>query len=79
MIKSWKYSVHSSIALNFETSVNTIPFEDDQAIFQNTEDDLQSVIFKLLCKNYSMKISKTKIIAFKRKEPIRTKIVLRTK
>ena len=80
LIKLRKRSVPSSIKLDSNTSIITILFSDDQAIFQNNEDFLQGAIYKLhpLCQHYSMKISivKTKIMAFNGKKPIRTKIFL---
>ena len=51
--------------------------------FWNSEDDFQSMIFKLhqLCKNYKIKISKekTKNVAFIAKKPNRAKSVLDNK
>ena len=80
LIKLWKRLVPSGTKLNCNTCINKILFADDQAIFQSSEDDLQRAIYKLhqLCQLYNMKISaaKTKTMAFKRKEHIRTKTVL---
>jgi len=56
-------------------------FADDQVIIQDTEDNLQKAVHKLdqLITEYGLTISveKTKSLAFKGRDPVRTKIVIR--
>jgi len=54
-------------------------FADDQVIIADTEDNLQKATHKLnQITEYGLTISvqKTKLMAFKGREPVRTKIVL---
>ena len=55
-------------------------FVDDLLVIQNTESASQKLVFKLhqICKQYDMKIcnTKTKIMAFPGKVPIRAKILV---
>jgi hypothetical protein len=61
------------------TFISTLLLADDQIILQKSEHYLQRAVYKLkqIAKNYDFKIStnKTKAIAFRRKFPLRTKIV----
>ena len=60
--------------------VLTILFADDLIIIQKNENDLQKAMFVLneQCRNYDFQISKTKtkIMPFKGKHPVRSKIIL---
>jgi len=80
IIRTWKDSATPGIELNANLNINTLLFADDQAIIQKCEDDLQRSTYELhnICQDYGMKISikKTKTMAFKGKEPIRTKIII---
>jgi hypothetical protein len=63
-----------------DTKLNTILFADDQVVIANSEDNLQRGLHALYqtVQTFGMKISyqKTKIMAFKGTEPIRSKIVI---
>jgi hypothetical protein len=52
----------------------------ENKILENSEDNLQSAIHRLnvISKDYNMRISidKTKVLALRRKDPIRIKIVI---
>jgi len=58
--------------------LNTLIFADDQAIIQDSEDKLQKSVYLLnqMSKDYNFKISmdKTKLMAFKGKHLVRSKI-----
>jgi hypothetical protein len=84
IVRRWKNEVFRGIRLSpSERYINTMLFADDQFIIQPTEDDLQRSIFKLqtICSEFNFKIStsKTKVMAFLGKEPLRTKIELNGK
>jgi hypothetical protein len=78
IIKYWKHRVDAGIMLKNNLYLNTLLFADDQAIIQDSEDKLQKSVYILnqLSKDYNLKIStdKTKIMAFKRKHLVRSKI-----
>ena len=80
MLRSWKTLVDSGIQLSNHISVNSIMYADDLVIIQKNEDALQKSIFMLdrVAIKYNLKIStvKTKSMAFKGKNPFRTKIEL---
>ena len=80
VVNIWMGEVEGGIKLRQGCNVNTMLFADDQIVIQTTEDDLQLSIFQLdrICKEYGLQISinKTKIMAFKGKWPVRSKIVL---
>lgn len=80
IIKRWKNMVPSGIHLGKNTFLNTLLYADDQVILQENEDNLQISIYQLeqILKEYNLIVSvnKTKVMAFKGKESIRTKIVL---
>ena len=65
-------------ALNRNFYLNTLLFADDQVIIQDTEDKLQKSVYILnqLSKEYNLKIStdKTKVMAFKGKQLLRSTI-----
>ena len=60
--------------------LNILLYADDLAIVQDNETNLQISVFKLnqICEQYNMKIStaKTKVMAFRGKQPVRTKIII---
>lgn len=72
--------MHSGIKLNKDTYINTMLFADDQFILQDDEDKLQKSIHNLntICKSYNLRLSrtKTKVMAWQGKYPIRAKIVI---
>lgn len=80
-IRKWKEQItHYTTNLNNRDFVITVLFADDQAVIANNEDCLQFSIFKLsqILEKYNMRIStnKTKVMAFRGQEPVRSKIVL---
>jgi hypothetical protein len=72
--------IKTGIKLKQRQYINTLPFADDQILIQEKEDNLQQSVYTLhnISKEYNFKISiqKTKVMAFKGKFPIRTKIVI---
>ena len=80
VIRKWKAEIHTGITINENCLIGCLLFADDLIILQNSEDDLQRAVYKLsnLCQKYKLRISaqKTKVMAFKGKEPVRSKIVL---
>lgn len=81
IIRDWKRVIPPGINIGKGTCLNTLLYADDQVIIQETEDDLQLSLYRLnqICEKYNFEISqpKTNIMAFKGKDPIRSKIVLR--
>jgi hypothetical protein len=73
------------VASNFQKNqqLSTLLFADDQVIIADTEDNLQKAAHKLnrLITEYGLTISvqKTKSMAFKGRDPVRTKIVIDNK
>lgn len=81
MVRQWKHDISVGIRLApSNTYINTLMFADDQVILQKSEDDLQHSVYRLyqICKVYNLEISekKTKVMAFKGKFPVRSKIVI---
>jgi hypothetical protein len=64
--------------LNRNLYLNTLLFADDQEIIQDSEDKLQKFVYIInqMSKDYNLKIStdKTKVMAFKGKHSMRSKI-----
>jgi hypothetical protein len=83
VIQEWKTRSNPRIWLKKTAALNTLLFADDQIIIQENKDELQRSIFYLnnICKSYNLNISvnKTKIMDFKGKYPVRTKIVIQDK
>ena len=83
ILKEWKTLVDVGIKLCDNIYVNTLVFADDQIIIQENEENLQKSMYLLnkICQSYNFKMSvkKTKIMAFKGKDPIRSKIVIEDK
>ena len=81
IVKRWSEKTCRGIELGQECIINTLLFADDQVILHETEDNLQFSIFQLdkICNEYGLRIStaKSKVMAFKGKDPVRTKIVVR--
>ncbi|XP_075213694.1 uncharacterized protein LOC142319905 [Lycorma delicatula] len=80
MCTVWKSAISQGIQINPDLSISNILFANDEVIVQRTEDDLQRALFYLigLSSQYNMKISltKTKVMEFMGKFPVRSKIVL---
>jgi hypothetical protein len=79
LIKKWKEQIKTGIKLKQRQYTNTLLFADDQILIQDREDNLQQYVYTLhnLSKEYNLKtsIQKTKVMAFKGKFPIITKII----
>ena len=73
-----KYKVEAGIALKRNRYLNTLLYADDQIIIQDTKEKLRKCVYILnqLSKDYNLKIStdKTKIMAFKGKQLLRSKL-----
>jgi hypothetical protein len=80
LIRKWKEQIKTGIKLKQKQHINTSLFADDQILIQDKEDNLQQSVYTLhnISKEYNFKISikKTKVMVFKGKFPIRTKIVI---
>ena len=78
LLRNWKHRVDAGIMLKRNLHINTVLFADDQVIIQDTEEKLQKSVYILhqLSKDYNLKIStdKTKIMAFRGKHLMRSKI-----
>ena len=76
----WRQNVDTGINIGQGISLNSLMFADDTVIIQDSEDKLQTAVYKLqnLSKEFKMKISthKSKVMAFRGKWPVRSKIVL---
>lgn len=80
IIRRWRLTVHGSITLQGHKTLDTLLYADDQVLFGNNEDELQYSIYHLhlIARNYNLEIStsKTKIMAFQGKLPVRSKICI---
>ena len=78
LLRNWKHKVDAGVILERNLYLNTLLFADDQIIIQDSEDKLQKSVYILnqMSKDYNLKIStdKTKIVAFKGKHLVRSKI-----
>jgi len=78
LLRNWKHKADTDIKLKRNIYLNTLLFADDQVIIQDPEDKLQKSVCLLnqMSKDYNLKISmvKTKIMAFKGKHLVRSKI-----
>jgi len=78
LLRNWKHKADTGIKLKRNIYLNTLLFADDQIIIQDSEDKLQKSVSLLnqMSKDYNLKISadKTKIMAFKGKHLVRSKI-----
>ena len=83
MVKEWQKMNPKGIKTDRRQEISTVLFADDQAVLAETEDDLQRSMYNLTktSEKYDMRISseKTKTMAFKGKEPVRSKIVINGK
>ena len=80
IICCWNKKYPLGITISGNTKLNTLLFADDQIIISNSEDNLQKAVFALqkVAQEYGMQISlqKTKVMAFRGVDPVRSKIVL---
>ena len=78
LLRNWKHKFDAGIMLERNLYLNKLLFPDDQVIIQDSEDKVQKSVYILnqISKEYSLKIStdKTKIMAFKLKHLMRSKI-----
>ena len=81
IIKLWWRSHHAGFALSAHSYLDTLLFADDQIIIATSEDDLQHAAYNLqqVVSDFGFQIStdKTKVMAFKGKYPIPSKICIR--
>jgi transcription initiation factor TFIIIB Brf1 subunit/transcription initiation factor TFIIB len=80
IITKWQKEEITGIPLSKNKQLLTLLFADDQVIISNTEDNLQKAVHKLnqIITEYDLSISvqKTNSMAFKRRAPIRSKVVI---
>jgi len=78
LLRNWKHKADAGIMLKRDLNLNTLLFADDHVIIQDSEDKLQKSVHILnqMSKDYNLKIStdKTKIMAFKAKHLVCSKI-----
>ena len=83
IITKWQNQDITGIKLSKNQQLSTLLFTDDQVIIANTEDNLQKAAYKLnqIITEYGLTISvqKTKSMAFKGRDPVRTKTVIDNK
>ena len=80
LLRNWKHKADTGIILKRNLYLNTLLFADDQVIKQDCEDRLQKSVYILnqMSKDYNLKKStdKIKIMAFKGKHLMRSKIII---
>jgi hypothetical protein len=78
LLRNWKHKADDGILLKRNLYLNTLLFADDQIFIQDSEDELQKSVYILnqMSTDYNLKIStdNTKIMAFKGKRLVRSKI-----
>ena len=83
IITKWENKEKPGIRISRRKQLSTLLFADDQVIISDTEDNLQKETFRLnkIAIDYGLTISKhkTKTMAFKGPDPIRSKIVIDSK
>lgn len=83
ILREWQIDDNSGFKIGPQYYLGTLLFADDQIIFGKTENELQISVNRLneTSKKYNMRISssKTKVMAFKGKYPVRCKIVVNDK
>jgi endonuclease/exonuclease/phosphatase family metal-dependent hydrolase len=82
MIRKWKSQIKTGIVIKEDSgdALNCLIFADDLIVLQESEDDLQRSLFELdkIGQDYNLIISssKTRVMAFRGKDPVRSKIVV---
>jgi hypothetical protein len=80
IIQKWKVTRHGNIPINRNVNIDTMLFVDDQVFLAKSEDDLQYSVCNLnkIASQFSMEmnVEKTRVMAFRRTEPIRSKICI---
>jgi len=83
IITKWQNQDITGIRLPINQQLSALLFADDQVIIADTEDNLQKAVHKLnqIITKYCLTISvqKTKLMAFKGRDPVRTKIAIDNK
>jgi len=83
IITKWQKQDITGIKLSKNQQLSTLLFADDQVIIVDAEDNVQKAAHKLnqTVTEYGLTISaqKTKLMAFKGRDPVRTKIVIDNK
>jgi hypothetical protein len=83
IIREWKKTNPKGMRLGNQQYLETVLFADDQVVIAENEDELQRGMHELekSVKKHNMKIScaKTKTLAFKGKDPVRSKVVIANK
>jgi hypothetical protein len=83
IIQKWKVTRHGNIPINRNININTMFFADDQVLLAKSEEDLQYSVRNLnkIASEFSMEINaeKTRVMAFREMEPIRSKICINNK
>jgi hypothetical protein len=82
-VKIWQNQDIKGIQLSRNKNISTILFADDQVIMSDSEDNLQTAICKLnkIITDYGLTLStdKSKVMAFKGRDPTRSEIVINNK
>jgi hypothetical protein len=83
IIQKMKVIRHGNIPINRNVNIDTMLFADDQVLLAKSEDDLQYSVHNLnkIASEFSMEINmeKTRVMAFRGMEPIRSKICINNK
>jgi transcription initiation factor TFIIIB Brf1 subunit/transcription initiation factor TFIIB len=83
IITKWQNQDITGIKLSKNQQMSTLLFADNQVIIADTEDNIKKAAHKLnqIITKYGLTISvqKTKSMAFKGRDPVRTKIVIDNK
>jgi hypothetical protein len=83
IVKEWRQKPHGYIPIDRNLQSDVILFADDLALLASTEDDLQCSIYNFytVASKYNMEIpiEKLKVMVFRGKEPVLSKICLNKK
>jgi hypothetical protein len=83
IIKGWRETRHGNIPINRTFNMDTMLFADDQVLITKSESVLQYSVHNLnkTAAKYFLEINieKTKVMAFKGREPVRSKICINNK
>jgi hypothetical protein len=83
IIKEWRETRHGNIPINQTFNMDTMLFADDQVLTAKSESDLQYSVHNLnkIAAKYFLEINiqKTKVMAFKGQEPVRSKVCINNK
>jgi hypothetical protein len=83
IIQKWKVTRHGNIPINRNVIIDAMLFADDHVLLAKSEDDLQYSVHNLnnIASEFSMEINaeKTRVMAFRGMEPIRSKICFNNK